>query len=137
MEDKSIILLAIISVVAITAIVFISIGVTTEISGLASKKITELPADIALLAPADGSSSTLTPTFSWTISHNADYLNLYIANDPGFSTPLVYDYQLRKSTKSYTLPSGVLESGRTYYWRIESQNTAGATDSPTYTFTTQ
>ena len=135
MDKNDTLILAVVSIVAIVAIILMTVN--GEISGEASKKIDATPGPVTLISPSDGTfGESLTPTFIWTRSQKADYVNLYIDDESGFSTPLVFETQLGKNVKSFTLPSGVLQPGRTYYWMIEAMNSAGATNSAIYVFAT-
>ena len=135
MEEKNIVILSIISIVAIAAMVIMSIAFGAGISGSIPKNV--LPDTITLLSPVDGAVVSVTPTLDWSKSHMAEFIVIYVDDERGFSTPLSQDVQLRKNQKAFTVPAGVLEPGKTYYWRVVSYNSAGASNSATYSFTTQ
>lgn len=146
-DNKDLYMLSIVSVVAIIGILVLVLT-NASISGNASKKVSEtLPFPVDLVAPSNGAVDvSLTPTFDWVNTKRADYekgtytqsdyIVLYLDDDRGFSTPLIQEFQLRKNMRAYTLPSGVVLPGTTYYWRVVTYNIAGGTNSETYTFTT-
>jgi len=133
-EKKDFIVLSIVSIVAIIAIVLLVLS-NGGISGQVPKAV--LPDVVTLTSPNDSSTTTLTPTLDWSRAHRADFIILYLDNKPGFSTPIVQEFQLRKNELAYTVPAGLLQPGVTYYWRIVSYNDNGATNSATWSFTTQ
>jgi hypothetical protein len=137
MDDKNILVLSIISVVAIAAIVVLSVVFSANISGNVPKSITTPPDAVTLLTPVNGALVSTTPTLDWTKTHMADLIVLYVDDEQGFSTPLVQDIQLKKNERAYTIPSGMLTPGQTYYWRVVSYNAAGASNSGTFSFTVQ
>jgi hypothetical protein len=137
MEEKNILLLSIISVVAIAAMVIMAIVFSANISGLVPKNIGTPPKAITLLTPADGAVVSVTPTLDWTKTHMAEFIVLYVDDERGFSTPLVQDVQLKKNERAFTVPVGMLESGHMYYWRVVAYNAAGASNSATYSFIVQ
>lgn len=135
--NKELYLVSIVSIVAIVAILVLVIN-QAGISGYASKRIDTVPGAVGLIAPSNNAVNVpLDQMFDWTAEvKSTDFVVLYVDDEPGFSTPIVQEFQLRKTMKAYTLPSGVLTSGTTYYWRVVAYNSVGATNSPTYTFTT-
>jgi hypothetical protein len=137
MEEKNILLLAIISVVAIVGMVVMGMFMNATISGYAPKNIATPPRAITLLSPVDGAIVSSTPTLDWTKTHSADFIVLYVDDGTDFSTPLVQDVQLRKNERAYTVPAGILQSGHTYHWRVVAYNNAGASNSATFSFTVQ
>lgn len=137
MDDKYLIVLAVISVVAITGMVIMSVS-NASVTGAVSKKIDTVPGTITLLTPADGATGiSLTPTLDWTKSSQAEFIVLYVDTNPGFATPLVANVQLKKNERAYDVPPGLLQPGTTYYWRVVTYNNAGASNSATWSFTTQ
>lgn len=70
--------------------------------------------------------NTLTPTFRWEAVSGAERYGLYI-RDLATDTR-VFDSQERGITitgTSYSMPSGVLEWGKSYRWNMNSYNTSG------------
>ncbi len=137
MEEKNILLLAIISVVAIAGMVIMGLTLSGGVSGNVPKNIATPPRTITLLTPENGAIVSATPTLDWTKTHMAEFIILYVDDGTDFSTPLVQDIQLRKNERAYTVPEGALQSGNTYYWRVVAYNNAGASNSATYSFTVQ
>ena len=137
MEDKNILLLSIISVVAIAAMVIMAISFNAGISGQVPKNIATPPRAITLLTPDNGAIVSATPTLDWTKTHMAEFIIVYVDDGGDFSSPLVQDIQLKKNERAYTIPAGVLIPGHTYYWRVVAYNAAGASNSATNTFTVE
>jgi hypothetical protein len=135
MQDKDLVILSIISVVAIAGMVVLSVMFNANISGNVPKNINAVPQTITLLTPDNGAIVSSTPTLDWTKTHKAEFIILYIDDERGFSTPLVEDIQLGKNERAYDIPAGILESGKTYYWRVVAYNAAGASNSETRSFT--
>jgi len=135
-DKKDFYIVCIVSIVAIIGIIVLVLA-NGGISGQASKKIEALPGTVELVAPANGAVNVpLYQAFDWTASHKADFVVLYLDDEPGFSTPLIQEFQLRKNMKSYVIPTGILQPGKTYYWLVVAYNNAGASSSQKYSFTT-
>ena len=89
------------------------------------------PAAPTLLSPGSESSpgpviTTLTPTFEWTEVSGATNYGIYIRDLT--TNVLVFnskDRCLNITGSSYSLPSGILKTGRAYLWYMTSQNSAG------------
>jgi hypothetical protein len=74
---------------------------------------------VTLETPANGSSvSSLTPILSWDYEYADASFRLQLATDGSFQD-LVKD-QSGISSPSYTVPSGTLSEGQTYYWRVNA-----------------
>jgi len=98
----------------------------SALSNVASSKTTtvNIPSPPTLVSPADASTvETLTPTMQWQASADATSYGIQIASDSGFSNLLVN--QTGITATSYTVPSGKLEDGKTYYWRVNATNATG------------
>jgi hypothetical protein len=136
-NGKELYLVSIVSIVAIVAILVLVIH-EASISGYASKRIDTVPGAVSLVMPDNNAVNVpLNQVFDWTAEvKTTDFVVLYIDDEPGFSSPIIQEFQLRKTMKSYEVPTGVLSPATTYYWRVVAYNVAGATNSPTYTFTT-
>lgn len=70
--------------------------------------------------------SLLTPNLQWSGVPGADYYGLYIVDIATKS--IVFNSQAKKiniTGTAYTLPSGVLVWGKSYYWYMNSHNSAG------------
>jgi hypothetical protein len=65
-----------------------------------------------------------TPTFQWTASTGATRYALFINRYPYDSANGVY-YNEDLTGTSFTLPSGVLESGETYFWNMRAYGSWG------------
>jgi uncharacterized protein (DUF2141 family) len=75
--------------------------------------------EVSLETPANGSSVTsLTPILSWNYEYADASFRLQLSTDSGFQN-LVVD-QSGISSPSYTIPSGELSEGQTYYWRVNA-----------------
>jgi hypothetical protein len=86
--------------------------------GLVGCKDTVTPT-VTLETPANGSSvSSLTPILSWDYEYADATFRLQLATDGSFQD-LVKD-QSGISSPSYTIPSGTLSEGQTYYWRVNA-----------------
>ncbi len=71
----------------------------------------------ALVSPFNGSNGLeLTPTMTWTAVTGASNYRLQIETDTLFQSPLVDNGQI--SSTSFTVQSGILSSGVTYFWRV-------------------
>jgi hypothetical protein len=77
------------------------------------------PLSVTLTTPQNNSSlDTLTPNFSWNASAPADMYNLQVATDFNFQETVVNEGDLNQPF--YSTPSGVLNHGQTYYWRVNA-----------------
>jgi hypothetical protein len=86
------------------------------------------PGRFALLTPADAETGvSLTPTFTWNPSANADTYTLIVASDSGLAS-VVHTAPGLVST-SYALPASILSNNTTYYWGVTANNVTGSTAS--------
>jgi hypothetical protein len=110
-----------------------SSGVTID-----STKKPTAPMPATLLSPSNEASvGTVTPTLTWTAG-SKEALNMLryqvqISKVSSFASLL---WNAGAMASSYTVPSGVLGTGKTYYWRIVASNAIGQAVSPAYAFTT-
>ncbi|MCC6727278.1 MAG: T9SS type A sorting domain-containing protein [Saprospiraceae bacterium] len=75
---------------------------------------------IAASGPADGAAGQSTlPTFAWTDLPNADFYDIELATDPGFTQ--IIDSETGLTSATY-VPTVTLEDGTVYYWRIRATN---------------
>ena len=86
----------------------------------------EPSAKVTLKSPINGASTQWNQTFSWSAVSGATY-RLEIASDQAFS--IIKHQEFNLTTNSKTIDLSVLESGKTYYWRVmctepEKQSTA-------------
>ncbi len=92
-----------------------------------------IPAQTTLLSPADSSTASSSPTFSWSaVADTADY-TLEIATDAGFANIV---YSTTQSGTSLDLPVA-LAANTTHYWRVTANNGCGSgVVSTTFSFDT-
>jgi hypothetical protein len=88
-----------------------------------------------LLSPSDGSTDTsCTPTLDWTDSAGASSYTVQVDTETSFTSPVINE---TVNSSSYTLPSGILDSYTTYYWKANASNSAGTSGwSTVWSFTT-
>ena len=89
-----------------------------------------------LVSPANGSSGvTLMPLLDWSDVTGATSYNLQVANNAGFSLPVIDLSSLPSS--QYQVPSGILQANTIYYWRASASNSNGTSNWATaWNFTT-
>lgn len=110
------------------------------VSGLISRNVSlvlnvSIPTTApALSSPADAATGvSITPTLTWAASANATSYNVQLSAVPDFSA-LAYSINTA-STSVVVSPS--LQGFTTYYWRVNAQNSCGASAwSPTRSFET-
>lgn len=96
-----------------------------------------LPGPFGLVDPPHGATDiSLTPTFQWSASSDADTYTLKIDTDSALATPIFTQSGLTGTT--FNLPGGVLADSTQYWWGVTAINTDGETDSTPLatTFTT-
>src|SRR5579863_3570972 len=80
-------------------------------------------------SPTSGSiGASITPTLSWSTSTNATSYDIYFGTS---SSP-----SLTTSVTGTTYQPGTLANSGAYYWKVVAKNSAGATSSATWSFTT-
>ncbi|MBM3148524.1 MAG: hypothetical protein FJZ88_00650 [Chloroflexi bacterium] len=80
------------------------------------------PIAVELETPSDGSSvDSLTPVLAWSCTAVATSYHVQIAEDTNFQTIAVDAASVTSPT--YTVPSGNLKHGRTYFWRVSASRT--------------
>lgn len=73
----------------------------------------------SLQAPSNGSTvASVTPILTWSPSVSGASYRLQVANDNSFSNLVVDAANL--AGLSYSIPSGQLSQGRTYYWKVRA-----------------
>jgi photosystem II stability/assembly factor-like uncharacterized protein len=77
-----------------------------------------------LNSPANGSVAPLAPTMNYNGVQNASGYHIQIATDSNFSSLIINDTSLAVSP--YQTPSGVLQPGTKYYWRMRAKHNSGA-----------
>ncbi len=94
------------------------------------------PAAPELLSPPNGSTNvTLTPTLSWNSVPGANYYNIQVSTNSGFSTTVVNVTGI--NNPGYTITSGILTTNTLYYWRVSATNNGGTSPwSTVWNFTT-
>ena len=91
------------------------------------------PAASMLTEPSDGAIDQIFhPHFAWSAVPGATGYVIEIATDIGFTN--IVETAVVAGT-SYDMTS-VLDGGTTYYWRVQTANICGTTNSATYSFTT-
>jgi parallel beta-helix repeat protein len=92
------------------------------------------PSAPTLAGPADGAKSvSITPTLSWERAMGAVTYRLQVSLESWFSTILVNDSTITETLKSI----GLLQNGRTYFWRVNAKNEGGSSSwSQVRSFTT-
>jgi hypothetical protein len=117
-----------------------TLGVGSTVGGLTvdSTIKPQVPAAPLLLAPVNGAATgTVMPTLVWTTADSAALsmvqYQVQIAKVPTFAS-LVWN--VSTTSRSYTVPAGVLGIDKTYYWRIIASNAAGQNASFVLAFTT-
>ena len=100
-------------------------------SGMAMRSVSivnltpTVPGAPLLNQPASAAlTSDTTPDFSWFAATNGSYYRIRIANNSGFSSPLV-DATLGAGQLNYT-PGTPLSPDGTWYWQVQAFNTFGA-----------
>ena len=85
------------------------------------------PGAFVLSSPANNATDVpLTPTLTWTDAADETSYTVEIDNENTFSPPLVYENTgIAANRTSFVVPSGVLASGTTYYWRVVGKNICG------------
>ncbi len=95
---------------------------------------TYTPAPPVLISPQNNETDVpLDVTFSWNSVFGADTYHIQIAEEDTFTNILVDDSAITTPSYNFTLP----DNSTTYYWRVNSGNTAGDSDwSDIWSFTT-
>ncbi len=90
-----------------------------------------LPDAVANLSPADGADNIPASgaELAWAAATGAQSYNVYFGTDPGSLVP-------QSNQTSLSCELGTLDCFTTYYWRIDSVNTYGATTGTVWSFTT-
>ena len=77
------------------------------------------PLAVTLEAPGNsGSVSSLTPILAWTCTQTTASYRLQLATDSNFGNLVIDEATLAEPT--YTVPSGKLTDGQTYYWKVNA-----------------
>lgn len=85
------------------------------------------PGAFALTSPAQGSTTSLRPTFEWAPSVDRDSYRIIVDNNADFSSPVLDVSGL--DALEYFMPSGVLAPQTVYHWRVIASNAIGSTTS--------
>ncbi len=106
-------------------------GSTTSNPDIASFTVVSpapTPGPFSLLLPTAGATDVgLTPLIDWSDSANALSYTLTIDTDAAFTPPATYTVAVGAS--QHQLPSGVLQNGATYFWKVTADNLNGSTPS--------
>jgi len=99
--------------------------------------VTQVPAQVALTAPADNSTGQpAQPVFSWVASQQVESYRIDIATDAAF-TGTILSQTLPGGSTSFQ-PTAALPAGTQLYWRVTATNLCGsAAPAAVFTFTTQ
>ena len=90
------------------------------------------PAEASNPSPADGATNeSAARTLSWTADSSATDHDVYFGTD---STPDSGEFQGNQATAIFD--PGTMDNVTTYYWRIDSNNSAGMTTGSVWSFTT-
>ena len=90
-----------------------------------------LPLEAHFESPYDGQGNLMLPTqLSWTAGKGAIMHNVYLGTDPAALLPI---FMMQMDT---TCDPGPLESGTTYYWRVDEFVGATTNVGPVWSFTT-
>ena len=89
-----------------------------------------------LISPLNNSLNvTLSPLLDWGDVTGATTYNLQVANNSGFTTPIIDLSSLPVS--QYTIPASILQANTMYYWRASASNSNGTSSwSTVWNFTT-
>lgn len=86
------------------------------------------PGTFRLQTPADGETGvSLTPTFTWNTSANANTYTIVVASNPALTS--VVQTASGLAGTSYNMPASVLANNTTYYWGVTATNLDGSTPS--------
>ena len=96
----------------------------------------DIPAVASLVTPADGATDvSVTSSFSWNGSTEADEYLVELASDAGFTN--IIQSEITVLTSGFTFTAG-LDINTTYYWRVTASNLCGdAAPSTVFSFDTQ
>lgn len=90
------------------------------------KTLPQAPPVPTLVSPANGVTGiSLTPTLVWNSSPGADNYTVQVATNTSFNSPVV---NTTTSNTQYTVPSGRLQGGTLYYWRVNASNSGGTSN---------
>ena len=103
-------------------------------SGTAAMPI--VPGMFSLSSPADGATGVgPTPTLTWTAAAVAADYRIQIDTTGMFTGALVTNATVGAATLSYTVPSGTVTPGTTYFWRVLAENIYGRSTAGPRSFT--
>jgi len=83
-----------------------------------------VPAPTPVLPSNGGTSTSLTPTFTWENTRPADSFEIQVDDDSSFSSPAI-DTTV---TSNWYSPSTLLADGTGYYWRLRMSRTGVSSD---------
>jgi hypothetical protein len=87
------------------------------------------PAELVVTPGSPGNGSTvdsLTPIIAWTCTETGATYRLQVASDGNFQSLIIDESGL--GAPSYTVPSGKLNSGQAYYWRVKASKAGRTSD---------
>ena len=83
-----------------------------------------IPIAPTLISPPNGAIGiSLTPTLNWNDIPNTFDYGVQLTNDPNFQSLIINVNGLTNS--EYTVPSGILELNKVYFWRANARNGLG------------
>jgi hypothetical protein len=86
---------------------------------------------VTLDSPGNGSTvDSLTPILAWTCSETGATFRVQVASDGNFQNLIIDASGL--GAPSYTVPSGKLNSGQAYYWRVQASKADRISNWATY-----
>lgn len=100
---------------------------------------TLLPTAFNMVSPAAGTTGVSTaPTLTWTDATGESSYILQIATDAGFTAIVFQNSSIAQNVTSFAVPSGNLNGGTQYFWRVQASNSAGQTTAANapFSFTT-
>jgi hypothetical protein len=102
--------------------------------------VIDTPLTPVLVSPSDGQVGTsgttlITPTFVWDSVYGATSYIFQLSTDPAFGSTIATDSILIPTTTK-TITAGLLENGKSYFWRVRARNPAGPSPWAKRRFTT-
>lgn len=88
------------------------------------KKVKSMPSFFFPIAPDDGETANVRPTFSWSTAQGANGYNIAVSTNKDLSNPIINETNIIET--SYTAQID-LSIGQTYYWSVTAVNEYGHT----------
>jgi hypothetical protein len=95
-----------------------------------------LPGAFSLTTPANNANVGAPVTLRWSESERALLYVVQVSTDEAFANLVVDEFVIPLLTgeTAFSIPDGVLQTGQTYFWRIEAQNEVGVRNAATPVF---